>query len=178
MAKSQEKTWSAIKAELGQFDRPGLLGLVKDLYALRPENRAFIAARLGVGGDPLAPYRKAISRWIYPDLMKGQDISVSNAKKAIADYRKAVGKPEGVAELCVFYCEEATRLVGDCGIEDETYYAALVRMFDDGLTRAIDLPDADRNRLLERLDTVRGSLRDVGWGVSDAVNELWYDRVE
>lgn len=38
MTKSRETTWNDIKAELAQFDRPGLLGLLKDLHALRPEN--------------------------------------------------------------------------------------------------------------------------------------------
>ena len=178
MVKSRETTWSDLKAELAQFDRNGLLVLLKDLHALRPENRAFLAARLGVGSDPLTPYKKVISRWIYPDLMKGQDVSVSKAKKAIADYRKAIGRPEGMAELCIFYCEEATRLVGDCGIDDEAYYSALVRMFEQGLTRATELPTAERDTMLKRLDAVRGSLRGVGWGVSDVLNEIWHDRVD
>lgn len=70
MAKPRETTWSNLKAELAQFDRTGLLGLLKDLYELRPENREFIAARLDLGSDPLTPIKKVISRWIYPDLMK------------------------------------------------------------------------------------------------------------
>jgi len=69
---------------------------------LRPENRAFLAARFGIGSDPLTPFKKVISRWIYPDLTKGQNVSVAKAKKAIADYRKAVGRAEGITELCVF----------------------------------------------------------------------------
>jgi hypothetical protein len=167
MVKPRETTWNDIKAELAQFDRTGLLGLLKDQCALRPENRAFLAARFGIGSDPLTPFKKVISRWIYPDLMKGHDVSVAKAKKAIADYRKAVGRPEGITELCVFYCEEAARLVSDCGLEDEAYYSALVRMFEQGLTQAIELPTAERNKMLKRLDTVRESLRGIGWGVSD-----------
>ena len=178
MAKSRETTWNDIKAELVQFDRLGLLGLLKDLHALRPENRAFLSARLGVGSDPLAPYKMTISRWIYPDLMKGQDVSVSKAKKAIADYRKAIGRPDGMAELCIHYCEEAARLVGDCGIDDQAYYSALVRVFDQGLTQAVALPTPERDRMLERLDVVRGSLSGLGWGVSDNVNDIWHDRVD
>ena len=178
MAKPRETTWSDLKAKLAQLDRTGLLGLLKDLYALHPENRAFLAARLGIGSDPLAPYKKVISRWIYPDLMKGQDVSVAKAKKAIADYRKAIGRPEGMAELSIFYCEQAVRLVGDCGIDDEAFYSALVRMFEHGLTQATELPTADRDNMLERLDAVRGSLRGLGWGVSDAVNEIWHDRTD
>ena len=112
MVKPRETTWNDVKTELLQFDRTGLLGLLKDLYVLRPENRAFLAARFGIGSDPLTPFKKVISRWIYPNLIKGQTVSVAKAKKAIADYRKAVGRAEGITELCVFYCEEAARLVG------------------------------------------------------------------
>jgi len=178
MVKPRETTWNDVKTELLQFDRTGLLGLLKDLYVLRPENRAFLAARFGIGSDPLTPFKKVISRWIYPNLIKGQTVSVAKAKKAIADYRKAVGRAEGITELCVFYCEEAARLVGDCGLEDEAYYAALVRMFEQGLTRAIELPTEERNKMLKRLDAVRGSMRGIGWGVFDAVNEVWHDRVD
>jgi hypothetical protein len=62
----------------------GLLGLLKDLYVLRPENRAFLAVRFGIGSDPLTPFKKVISRRIYPNLIKGQTVSVAKAKKAIA----------------------------------------------------------------------------------------------
>ena len=178
MVKPREATWSELKAELAQFDRAGLLGLLKDLHALNPGNRALLAARLGVGSDPLTPFKKVISRWIYPDLIKGQDVSVAKAKKAIADYRKAIGRPDSLAELSIFYCEQAARLVGDCSFEDEAYYAALVRMFNQGLTHATALPATDRDQMLDRLDVVRGSLRGIGWGVSDAVNEIWQNRVD
>ena len=177
MAKQPDTTWSDLKAELAQFDRVGLLRLLKDLHALGPENRAFLAARLGAGDDPLAPYKKVISRWAYPDILRGQHTSVAKAKKAIADYRKAIGRPEGMAELCIFYCEEAARLVGDCGLEDEAYFSALVRMFEQALSHATALPTDERDRMLERLDAVRGSLRGVGWGVSDAVNGIWHDHI-
>ena len=178
MVKPRETPWSDIKAELTLFDRTGLLGLLKDLCALRPENCAFLAARLGVGSDPLTPFKRVISPWIYPDLMKGQNVSVAKAKKAIADYRKAAGRPEGMGEFSIFYCEEAARLVGKCGLEDEGYYSALVRMFEQGLTQTTKLPASERDKMLERLDAVRGSLRDIGWGVFDAVNEIWHDRID
>ncbi len=178
MAKPKQPTWSDVKAGLAQFDRAGLLGLVKDLYALRPENRAFVAARLGVGSDPLAPFKALISRWINPDVLKGQDVSIAKAKSAIGDYRKAVGQPEGIAELSVFYCEEATRLVRDCGMEEEGYYSALVRMYEQAMTHVTALETADRDTMLARLDAVRGSLHGIGWGVSDAVTEIWFGHVD
>ena len=119
MVKARVAAWGKLKAELTKFDRAGLLGLLKDLHALDPANRAFLVARLGVGGDPLTPFKEVISRWIYPSLMMGQDVSVATAKKAIVDYCKAIGQPEGLAELSIFYCEQAARLINDCIFEDE-----------------------------------------------------------
>ena len=168
-------TWSDVKAELAHFDRAGLLGLLKDLHGMSRDNQAFLNARLGLGADPLAPFKKIISRWINPDVIKRQDASVAKAKKAISDYQKAIGLPNGVAELSVFYCEQAALQLSDCGMDDEGYFSALVRMFERALTAVMKLPPAERAGLVDRLDRVRSGLRDIGWGVKDAVDDLWLD---
>ena len=51
--------------------------------------------------------------------MKNQPISIAKAKKAIADYKKAIGRPDGMAELSIFYCEEAFGFLESCSMEDE-----------------------------------------------------------
>jgi hypothetical protein len=106
---------------------------VQDLYTASKDNQAFLHARLGLGDDQLQPFKTTISRWIAPDLMKGQSISISKAKKAIADYKKAIGRPEGLAELSIFYCEEATGFLESCSMDDEKYFAALIRMYGRSL---------------------------------------------
>ena len=119
--KNTSPTWNDVKTALQDFDRAGLRGLVQDLYTLSKDNQAFLNARLGLGHDHLRPFKSAISRWISPDLMKGQSISVSKAKKAIADYKKAIGRPDGMAELSIIYCEEAFGFLESCSMEDESY---------------------------------------------------------
>ncbi len=170
-------TWKLVKGELQHLDRAGLVGLLKDLHALAPENRAFLAARFGLGPDPLAPYKTSISCWICPDLLRGQDISIKKAKKAISDYRKAIGQPVGVADLSIFYCEEAARLLSECGMEDEAYFSALVRIFHEALSKVIDLPPIEREPMLKRLNVVRRALDGTGWGVDDAIRDTWYEFV-
>jgi hypothetical protein len=86
-------SWKDVKEALLAFDRTGLLGLVQDLYAVSKDNREFLHARLGLGADPLAPYKARISRWICPDLMRNQAVSVAKAKKAIVDYKIVIGHP-------------------------------------------------------------------------------------
>jgi hypothetical protein len=168
-------TWNDAKATLSSFDRAGLIGLIKDLYALNSENRAFLQARLALGIDPLAPYKGTIARWICPDVTRGEDTSIAKAKKAISDYRKATGLPEGMAELSVFYCEQAASLISYCGIEDEGYFNALVRMYEQALSATSSLLAAEKAMRLQRLDAVRAALADVGWGVKDAMDELWIE---
>jgi hypothetical protein len=100
-------TWTDVKAKLADFDRAALLGLIQSLYSAHKDNQTFLHARFRLGGDVLEPYKKIIDRWLWPDVLRNQDTSVSQAKQAISDYKKAVGDPEGVAELMVFYCEQA-----------------------------------------------------------------------
>ena len=173
--KSISPTWSDVKAVLLTFDRAGLQGLVQDLYAASEANQAFLHARFGLGQDQLEPYKKCISRWICPDIMRAQPVSVSKAKKAIADYKKAIGRPEGMAELSIFYCEEALSFHQACGFETQPYLASLIHMFDQALKSALSLPPAERSTYLDRLDRLRARAKHFGGGVQDQLNSLWYD---
>ena len=172
-SKNASPTWSDVRTALLDFDRAGLRGLVQDLYTTSKDNRAFLHARLGLG-DELRPFKACISRWISPDLMKGQPASVSKAKKAIADYKNAIGRPDGMAELAIFYCEEAFGFLESCSIEDESYFAALIRMYERSLEFVLSLPPAERPTYLQRLDKLRSRADHIGWAVEEELNSLWY----
>ena len=172
--KSTSPTWTDVKAVLLHFDRADLLGLVQDLYAGSKDNQAFLHARLSLGHDQLKPYKVVISKWICPDLLRNQPVSVSKAKKAISDYRKAIGQPEGLAELSIFYCEEAFSFLEICRMEDESYFLSLIRTYGQSLRLVSNLPPDARDGYIYRLDKVRSRGRHVGWGVEDELNDLWY----
>jgi hypothetical protein len=165
-------SWSDVKTKLADFNRGGLLGLVQDLYAIGQDNKAFLHTRFGLGEDPLESYKDVIIRWINPPDFRNP-ISVSKAKKAIGDYKKALGQPEGLAELTVFYCEEVFAFLSGCGMDDEGFYDALVRMFEQALKYALALPKAQQAAVLTRLDSVRRLGQNVGWGVGDDFNRFW-----
>lgn len=162
-----QPTWTSVKAKLAGFDRKGLLGLIQDLYAADKDNRTFLHARFGLGEDVLQPYKQTIDRWLWPDVLRKQGTSVAKAKQAIASYRKAVGEPAGLAELMVYYCEQAAGFCSDILLEDESYFAALVRMFDQALTVANTQSASSRDVLIARLDRVRGISHNIGYGVGD-----------
>jgi hypothetical protein len=172
--KSASPTWIDVKAALQNFDRAGLLGLVQDLYAGSKDNQAFLHVRLSLGRDQLKPYKTRISNSICPDLIGNKPVSVSKAKKAIANYKKAIGQPEGLVELSIFYCEEAFSFLESFGMEDESYFLALIRMYKQALRLVSNLPPHVRTGYIDRLDKLRSRGRHVGWGVEDELNSLWY----
>jgi hypothetical protein len=167
-----QPNWTDVKAKLAGFDRLGLLGLIQDLYAAHKDNRTFLHARFGLGQDVLAPYKKALDRWLWPDVLGNQDASVVKAKQAISSYRKAVGEPSGHAELMVFYFERAAGFCSDIGYQADGYFDALVSMFGQALKIIARLSASDRNALIARLDSVRVISHNFGYSVGDNMDSL------
>jgi hypothetical protein len=117
MADRQSKpkpSWADVKAKLAGFDRTALLSLVQDLHAVHKENQAFLHARLGLGEDALEPYKKTIDRWVWPDVFRRQETSVSKAKQVIFDYKKALGDPEGPGRANGFLLRAGCRILQKC----------------------------------------------------------------
>jgi len=184
MSKRQPKsspTWSDVKAKLAAFDRAALLDLIHNLYAAHKDNQLFLHARFGLEKDVLEPYKRTLDRWLWPDVLRNQDTSVAKAKQAISDYKMAVGNPEGLAELMVFYCERAAGFCSDIASDDEGFFNALVRMFERALVLANTLPVSGRVDLVRRLDAVRQISHKIGYGVGDDMDSLlskYGDRVK
>src|SRR5260370_34996283 len=129
MTKRESKTdptWTDVKAKLAAFDRTALLDLLHHLYAAHKDNQAFLHARFGLGEDVVEPYKKTIDRWLGAGPFRNQDTSVSKAKQAISQYKKAVGDPVGLTELLVFYSEQAAGYLQDIGYQEEGVFEPLV----------------------------------------------------
>jgi len=165
-------SWTDVKAKLASLDRLGLLGLIQDLYAAHKDNQAFLHTRFGLGVDVLQPYRETLDRYLWPDVLRNQDTSVVKAKQAISSFKRAVGDPDGLAELMVFYCECAAGFCNDVGYQDEAYFDALIRMFEQALKTIAQLSASDRNPLITRLDRVRVISHNFGYGVGDDMDSL------
>jgi hypothetical protein len=72
----------------------------------------------------------------------------------------------------VLYCESAAGFCNDVGYEDEGYFDALVRMFEQALKVTRQLSAGDRDALLIRLDRVRTISHNLGYGVGDDMDSL------
>ena len=170
-------TWADVKTNLASFDRAALLGVLQDLYEADEANRAFFHARFGLGQDPLQPYKKTIDGWLWPDVFRGQQTSVSGAKRAITRYTKAIGDPVGLAELLVFYCERAAGFCQDVDHRDTAYLDALVRTFEQALKATGKLTGKAQNGFLTRLERVRNIGHNLECGVGDDMDVLFAELV-
>ena len=72
----------------------------------------------------------------------------------------------------VFYCQQAAQFYADVGMDDESHFDALVRMFEQALAVASKLPAEQRDALLSRLNEVRGVSHNIGYGVGDEMDDL------
>ena len=139
------------------------------------ENQTFLHTRFGLGGDVLEPYKRTIERWVWPDVMRNQEVSVAKAKQAISNYRKAVGEGPGLLELIVFYCEEAAGFCLEYGYDDLPYFNALTRMFVQALVMTNEVPNKEQKTLIKRLDRVRDICHNFGYGVGDSMDDKLTD---
>ena len=167
-----QPTWTDVKAKLAGLDRINLMSLIQDLYAAHKDNQTFLHTRFGLGEDVLKPYKETLERWLWPDVLRNQDISVAKAKQAISSYRKAIGEPTGLAELMVSYCENAAGFSNDVGYQDEGYFDTLVHMLEQALKAIQQIPAGDRDALIARLDRVRTISHNFGYGVGDDMDSL------
>jgi hypothetical protein len=164
-------SWTDVKSRLADIDRAGLVALLHDLYTASKDNQTFLHARFALGDDVLKPYKIVIDRWLWPDAFRGST-SVVKAKKAISDYRKAIGQPEGLAELMVFFCECAAGFGSAVALQDEGYFDALVRMFEQAVNAIAALPPERRPYLMARMEALRPLGHRIGYGVGDAMDHL------
>ncbi len=172
--KSGKSSWADVKDPLSRFDRAGLIDLLHDLYDASEDNRVFLHTRFGIGAEVLEPYKKALERWLRPDVTKpSQEISVSKALKAISGYKKAVGDPEGLLDLMTYYCELAALFTCDVGMEGDSWFSALIRTFAGALKLAASMHSERRAAFVYRLGRVRNICSDLGWGVGGAIDDLW-----
>ncbi len=100
-------------------------------------------------------------------------VKISLARKAISDYRKAVGDPHGLAELMLFYVECGVSFTLEFGDIDEPFYNSVVRVFSDGM-RMLNQCDRDViDKLLPRFADAVNSTAEMGWGFYDSLRDIF-----
>ncbi len=176
MTKATKKPdgWSAVRQQLTSWDKPALLALVKDLYETAAGNRDFIQARCQAGesgGEILEKYRSKIVEQFYPARGEAK-LRLSEARKAINDYRKATGNLPGTAELLMTYVEQGAEFTHDYGDIDERFYNSVESALDELAALLHDEARGVYPLLSERLARVELITDGIGWGFHDHIGDV------
>lgn len=168
-----DHSWRNVRAILKKADHNDLLKLVGDLYALRKENQNFLHARFLRDAGTLVPYKERIEHYISPAEPWKTPVKLSLGRKAISDYRKAVGDPEGLTELMLFYVECGVNFTREFGDIDEAFYASVISVFSDGMKMLNRCEEGVVRKLLPRFEEVIDSTADMGWGLHESLRDIF-----
>jgi hypothetical protein len=135
------------------------------------DNPAILHARFTSSDDILQPYTAGTDRWQWPDVFKNQT-SVANAGKAISHNRKAIGRPDGLAERMVFCLERCAGFGNDAGLQDKAYLEALLHMLGLSVKAIAAFPAKEEPAMRARLVRVRRIGHSFGYGVGDGMDEM------
>jgi len=176
MAREKQKkaNWSSVKSAIQELEQDEVLDLLRDLYALSPSTKQFFHARLKLGEDRLAPYKKTIQQCMCPDVLRNHSVEISKAKKVIAEFRKASEDVVGEIELMIHFVEcgsQFTILYGDI---DGPFYDSLLRMYGNAAAAVAGLSEPDRETFRKRLLEIAESCNGIGWGYGDGLWDEYY----
>ena len=169
--------WSELKRILEGLPRQALIDLLKGLYRLSPQNKAWLTARFAppqANREYFEQSRQKVIRLVYdPRRTYPSMPRFREAKKVITAYKKAAADPAGVLDLMMTYVERGHAFTNDFGDIDAPFYDALINMLDrfcEDLQRLPNWPALYENRFRSRLLAL-ASTADIGWGYGDAVQD-------
>ena len=168
-----KQTWSTVKSTVAKLSNRELLSLIGDLYRLSKQNQAFLHARYADAEAAMEDCKKIIAECLYPDVLRDRPLQVAKAKKAVADFCKAVAEPVFHAELMVFFLEQGNAFTVEYGDIDAGFYDALLAMARRAVQAICVLPKELQEAYGERLADVVRSSSCIGWGYHDGLKQIY-----
>jgi hypothetical protein len=168
-------TWSHLKPHLQRLEKDELLALLRELYGLNADNKAFLATRLlQASSDAIAePYRKVVRQVFNPD--RGfPSLQLSTARKALNDFKKACNDPLLLIDFMLFYVEEGVTCTRTYGDISAPFYSSLLSVYRSAaeLTSALKTPDL-MDPFQPRFQGIIDDTRDIGWGFHDGLIDIY-----
>ena len=171
--RNQTPKWGDVRRTLASKSQKELLNLIRDLYALQPEVKAFIDARFVVSTANLKPYQRTIQESLNPDVIHGEDIDLERGQKAIRDYQKATNDPIGIIDLMLHYVECGTEFATTYSYGDEEFYENLDEMFTQAVKMIKQNSQEVIDKFLPRVKKIVDEAEGIGWGYGDGINDTF-----
>ena len=139
-------------------------------------NRDFLQARFQAeetAGAALEKYRRKIVEQFFPARGDGK-LKLSEARKAIRDYRKATGNLTGTIDPMLTYVENGTEFTHQFGDINESFYNSLESVLNEMAQLLMREGSELYPRFRERVQRLTTHADHIGWGYGDALRDQVY----
>jgi hypothetical protein len=99
--------------------------------------------------------------------MRNETLRIGDGRKAISEYKKAVGDPIGILELSIYFIECGHQFTLEYGDIDEKFYDSLESMFDKVLKMLKKFDQSTIDKYFPRILSLVYEVKGIGWGHYD-----------
>jgi hypothetical protein len=164
-----------LKKYLQQFTKEQLIEQINELHKKYKEVKDYYSFCMNPDDEKtVEKYKAIIYESFYPK--RGFKLSLSQARKAISDFKKLSPSPAHVADVMVYFVECGVLFTNDFGDIDESFYNSMEGMFEDAsvFIRKNNL----ENLFKERCKKLMEDSSDIGWGFHDFLSDAYYQFFE
>ena len=168
---------SEVKNMLKEKSRDELLELLLESYKTIPLLKEYISVKYGSQDNIekiLKDYKNKIYNVFFPKNMKTQ-FKISDAKKAVNEFKKLCSSEELTIELMLYYVEMGIEFANTYGDINEAFYNSVATMYE-AVVSAINKQDDSEiyNNLNYRLKAVVENTNAMGWGFHDELSDIYW----
>ena len=163
---------SEVKNILKSQSKEDLIKLVIDSYKAIPQLKEYITVKYA-DQDTIEQitevYKNKIYNVFFPKSMSAQ-FKISNAKKAISDFKKLCSDQRFVIDIMLYYVEMGVEFTNTYGDIDEDFYNSVEGMYEAVVNDINKCQDSKIFRVYsDRLKSVIDNTRGIGWGFHDGL---------
>lgn len=160
-----------LKKQLNSLEKSQIIEMVIELYDARKEAKEYLEFYLNPDEDKkLEEFKKIIQKEFYPS--RGEPKTrFSVCRKAVTDFMNMKPAPEKVADLMLFYSEQACQFSYDYGDMWEAFYTATENHFERAMKFLSENGLMEANKL--RVKHILKSTEVCGWGFPDSMYGIY-----
>lgn len=167
-----------LKNVLKQMTKEDLVSLLTECYKSNDKIKEFISARYA-GENTIKQlfevYKEKIHDVFFPERMKAA-FKLSDAKKAITDFKKICSDEKLVLDLMLYYVEMGVEFTNAYGDIDENFYYSIESMYAS-VINALNKQDNPSmyHEFQKRLEAILDNTQRIGWGFHEALTDIYYE---
>jgi hypothetical protein len=164
-----------IKESLKEYDQKELVHIITELYKLNNEVKDYLSSKF-LGEEAINELfektKKKVKDEFFPARGHGK-LRLSEAKNAIANFKKLADDRIKTIDLMLYYVELGTEFTNSFGDIDARFYNNMVSMYDK-VAMECDQDEELYLRFKDRLDSVVHMSDGIGWGYHDIICDIYY----